>query len=449
MNTIGINHALASLSKFDQAVAESAKNFGNKFTTQVSNLSNSFAELSQSMKDMFAETTLFATESFSETFVGIDEIAQSSKLFMKEGLGETLAAVKTLTSSMTEMYSETFAGINELSLCNKLLMTENFQGIKEATKETTALIQGSFLACTEALTHDWLDYGFMYTKALGNMHQLSYGKFNGIREFGQTTAENIKLSFSDSFDETLKNLNTLKENMEPALSNIKSTFSTTAEDIKNSFSEAFSEISDSVKAFEKQISVSINNADTIFNKLYKTISMVYGIIFILNKIVKALATSITVLAAKKNLSTAAFIKKGIASAKAAISLTAMKIAATMGVAGPLIAASTIATIGALTGVLRFATGGFPNQGQMFIAREAGPELIGTIGSRNAVVNNDQIVESVSLGVYRAVRDALGGNNGNNNTPLEIKLYLDGKQITSAVERTQRERGLPLLGGGLA
>ena len=49
----------------------------------------------------------------------------------------------------------------------------------------------------------------------------------------------------------------------------------------------------------------------------------------------------------------------------------------------------------------YADGGFPSMGQMFIAREAGPELVGTIGSRSAVVNNDQIVESVSAGVYRA------------------------------------------------
>jgi len=48
-----------------------------------------------------------------------------------------------------------------------------------------------------------------------------------------------------------------------------------------------------------------------------------------------------------------------------------------------------------------AEGGFPAAGQMFIAREAGPELVGSIGSRNAVMNNDQIVDSVSKGVYEA------------------------------------------------
>ena len=42
----------------------------------------------------------------------------------------------------------------------------------------------------------------------------------------------------------------------------------------------------------------------------------------------------------------------------------------------------------------FADGGFPMQGQMFIAREAGAELVGNVGGRTAVMNNDQIVESL-------------------------------------------------------
>ncbi len=48
-----------------------------------------------------------------------------------------------------------------------------------------------------------------------------------------------------------------------------------------------------------------------------------------------------------------------------------------------------------------AEGGMVNAGQMFVAREAGPELVGTIGRKTAVVNNDQIVASVSQGVYEA------------------------------------------------
>lgn len=54
-----------------------------------------------------------------------------------------------------------------------------------------------------------------------------------------------------------------------------------------------------------------------------------------------------------------------------------------------------------------ADGGMPKNGQMFIAREKGPELVGRIGNRSAVAGNDQIVQSVSRGVAKALE---GGNS---------------------------------------
>lgn len=53
-------------------------------------------------------------------------------------------------------------------------------------------------------------------------------------------------------------------------------------------------------------------------------------------------------------------------------------------------------------VQRYASGGMPNGSQLFWAREAGPELVGTLGGHTAVMNNDQIVASVSSGVARAI-----------------------------------------------
>ena len=49
----------------------------------------------------------------------------------------------------------------------------------------------------------------------------------------------------------------------------------------------------------------------------------------------------------------------------------------------------------------YAEGGFPNVGEVYLAREAGNELLGRIGSRNAVANNDQIVEGIASGVAQA------------------------------------------------
>ena len=93
-----------------------------------------------------------------------------------------------------------------------------------------------------------------------------------------------------------------------------------------------------------------------------------------------------------------------------------------------------------------ATGGIVNEGQMFIAREAGPELVGSINGRTAVANNDQIVAAVSQGVYSAVMAAMGNNNGSGEQ--HINVYLDGKQITASVEKRQAERGRTLMGNQL-
>ncbi len=50
---------------------------------------------------------------------------------------------------------------------------------------------------------------------------------------------------------------------------------------------------------------------------------------------------------------------------------------------------------------KYKDGGFPPSGQIFIANEAGPEMVGTIGGRTAVANNGQIVDAVADGVYEA------------------------------------------------
>lgn len=93
-----------------------------------------------------------------------------------------------------------------------------------------------------------------------------------------------------------------------------------------------------------------------------------------------------------------------------------------------------------------ATGGIVNEGQMFIAREAGPELVGSINGRTAVANNDQIVAAVSQGVYSAVVAAMGNNNGSGEQ--NVNVYLDGKAIYTSVKKREAEQGRNLMGNQL-
>ena len=78
-----------------------------------------------------------------------------------------------------------------------------------------------------------------------------------------------------------------------------------------------------------------------------------------------------------------------------------------------------------------ASGGPVSVGEMFVAREAGPELVGKIGNTTTVMNNDQIVQAVSQGVAQAVASVMGNVGGG-----EYKFYLDGNELAAAVEKRQ-------------
>ncbi|WP_279000688.1 hypothetical protein [Thomasclavelia cocleata] len=79
-----------------------------------------------------------------------------------------------------------------------------------------------------------------------------------------------------------------------------------------------------------------------------------------------------------------------------------------------------------------ANGGFPSMGEMFVAREAGPELVGRIGKKTAVANNDQIVSAVSGGVYNAMRSAMAGMSSGGKYEIHTTVTLDGKSVGKSV-----------------
>lgn len=89
------------------------------------------------------------------------------------------------------------------------------------------------------------------------------------------------------------------------------------------------------------------------------------------------------------------------------------------------------SIESLFGVRLFENGGFPTTGQLFVAREAGAELVGNVGNKTAVVNNEQIVQSVSQGVYSAVSQAMA-NSGNTSQSQTITGTINGRNLIDIV-----------------
>ena len=95
---------------------------------------------------------------------------------------------------------------------------------------------------------------------------------------------------------------------------------------------------------------------------------------------------------------------------------------------------------------RFDGGGYPTTGELFFARENGrPELVGQIGNRTAVMNNEQIYEGVVGAVMYAMQ------KGGSSQPIELTsvLELDGETIYKNQKKVEASKGFNMGGGVFA
>lgn len=92
---------------------------------------------------------------------------------------------------------------------------------------------------------------------------------------------------------------------------------------------------------------------------------------------------------------------------------------------------------------RLADGGFVDEGQLFIAREAGAEMVGAMGRRTAVANNDQIVEGISAGVSVANDGVIAAIYALLNVVEEkdFSVNIGDNQIGESYDRYNRARGV--------
>lgn len=100
---------------------------------------------------------------------------------------------------------------------------------------------------------------------------------------------------------------------------------------------------------------------------------------------------------------------------------------------------------------RLADGGFVDEGQLFIAREAGAEMVGAMGRRTAVANNDQIVEGISAGVSVANDGVIAAIYALLNVVEEkdFSVNIGDNQIGESYDRYVLNRGMRVNSGPFA
>lgn len=99
---------------------------------------------------------------------------------------------------------------------------------------------------------------------------------------------------------------------------------------------------------------------------------------------------------------------------------------------------------------KLASGGMVEAGQLFIANEAGPELVGSMGGNTTVANNEQIISGIQQGVEIAVSQILApylsdiAQNTRETANKDFSVNIGDREIAKANIRGQRSLGRSII-----
>lgn len=139
--------------------------------------------------------------------------------------------------------------------------------------------------------------------------------------------------------------------------------------------------------------------------------------------------------------TTTFTLKGLGVAAAGLALSGMAMGGGKNSAGSKIYSPN---------AFAYASGGFPTIGDLFIANERGPELVGTINNRPAVANNQQIIEGVASGVAKAMAEQerlLREQNSILREKNNEQVVVSTGSLVSAFDRMNRRNGSTVIATG--
>lgn len=93
-------------------------------------------------------------------------------------------------------------------------------------------------------------------------------------------------------------------------------------------------------------------------------------------------------------------------------------------------------------IKRFEKGGYPDRGDLFIANEGLPEMVGSMNNRPTVANNAQIVDGIKQGVKEAMEEVMSRYQNEDAPEININnvLELDGETVYKNQQRVSADRG---------
>ena len=329
-----------------------------------------------------------------------------------------------------------------------------WQGLQDALANGWNRITGFVTGYTDAWTDGWRTIRTTVSNTWSNIKTSLSNGWNNLKNFvtdfkshWTVGFNDIKNTVDDKWEQIKSSLSNGWEAVKGKVSEYAMKWSSTLESIKRTVTVKFLEIKDAItnSAIWQGIERTVDRIRTAFSNAFQAVINSAG--GFISSIQSAFSTVREVI--RNPINRALESMEGLVNG--AVDMIAGVLQRLVDLAGPARDAFERVTGISLDlswnipyfSLPRFGSGGFPDSGQLFLARESGAEMVGSIGGHTAVANNDQIVQAVSAGVYNAVMSAMSNQSGSNN---EFHVYLSGREISAEVNQVSRDNGASILGG---
>ena len=329
-----------------------------------------------------------------------------------------------------------------------------WQGLQDALANGWNRITGFVTGYTDAWTDGWRTIRTTVSNTWSNIKTSLSNGWNNLKNFvtdfkshWTVGFNDIKNTVDDKWEQIKSSLSNGWEAVKGKVSEYAMKWSSTLESIKRTVTVKFLEIKDAItnSAIWQGIERTVDRIRTAFSNAFQSVINSAG--GFISSIQSAFSTVREVI--RNPINRALESMEGLVNG--AVDMIAGVLQRLVDLAGPARDAFERVTGISLDlswnipyfSLPRFGSGGFPDSGQLFLARESGAEMVGSIGGHTAVANNDQIVQAVSTGVYNAIMSAMSNQNGSNN---EFHVYLSGREISAEVNQVSRDNGASILGG---
>jgi len=345
---------------------------------------------------------------------------------------EESAQIQQIKDSMYQQLVESAGATKEeLDAINEAMKNNNSAAAVEAASAAIKAAKERKEEVVKSANEEYNDV-VKWAKQMYDANEISKERYDEIVEQAKTTAEEQKNAAADGYDKTIKEtkdkLGELSNNIDYDTGEIRSKWDVEWENISKKVGEVLGDIKDDYQKWEKDTGKNWNrfwkDAGKNWDGFWKGVGKGAG---------KWLGNAKSDFERwQKDLSTGwddfwRGIGQGWEQFKENIKLPHIRIEGYI----------DVPMLGTIPDPMQmyvdwYARGGFPDTGQLFMAREAGPEMVGTIGGRTAVANNDQIVAGIRNGVFDAMVSAAPMFRQQEGGSVELVLRVDSKTLARAV-----------------